>query len=162
MPYFAPSLADQPFDVIAGRLADEIAAAEPRLRAIDDHVASEPRAPGKWSRKEILGHLIDSAANNHQRFVRAQDGDELHDAGYAQQVWVASQSYASRDWADLVDFWCAYNRHLVHVIDAIADVHRDTPVRIAAEPPVPLSFVVLDYVGHIQHHLGQIFEENPS
>ena len=162
MPYFSPTLTDQPFGAIAVRLADEITAAEPRLRAIDDHRASMPRAPGKWSRKEILGHLIDSAANNHQRFVRAQAVDELTDPGYAQQHWVASQGYATRDWTDLIELWCAYNRHLVHVIDAIPESRRDTLVHIAGDPTVSLGFVALDYVGHIQHHLGQIFDRNPS
>jgi hypothetical protein len=162
MPYFSPSVASQSFSTIASRLAEEIAAAEPHLRAIDDRQAAPPRAAGKWSRKEILGHLIDSAANNHQRFVRGQAADELHDPGYAQRQWVASQGYASRDWTDLVDLWCAYNRHLVHVIAAVPESRRDTLVRIAADPPVSLSFVALDYVGHIQHHPAQIFDRTPA
>jgi hypothetical protein len=49
----------------------------PRLRAIPEEKASAPRAPGKWSAKQVMGHLIDSAFNNHQRFVRAQLSSSL-------------------------------------------------------------------------------------
>jgi hypothetical protein len=157
MPYFSPSLVGTPFAGIAKRLADDIATAEPRLRAIAEDRASRPVAPGKWSPKQILGHLIDSASNNHQRFVRAQLVEELRDPGYAQEGWVASQRYAERRWVDLVDLWCAYNRHLVHVIGAIPESRRDVPLAIGGDAPVTLSFVALDYVGHIQHHLNQMF-----
>jgi hypothetical protein len=57
-------------------------------------VALKP-APDRWSKKEILGHLIDSAANNHQRFVRAQGTPRLEFPGYEQEFWVATQAYAS-------------------------------------------------------------------
>src|SRR5262245_16460863 len=72
MQYFDNALADQTFRVIASRLQTEVDGAQRRLDTITDEQAGAPRAAGKWSRKQILGHLIDSAANNHQRFVRAQ------------------------------------------------------------------------------------------
>src|SRR5580700_1612062 len=71
---------------------------------------------GKWSRKEILGHLIDSAANNHQRFVRGQLDRELITPGYAQEQWVETERFNDREWNELVQFWIAYNRHLLHLI----------------------------------------------
>jgi hypothetical protein len=117
MPYIPASLVDKPFAAIAKALADDIAAAEPRLRALGEQQASQPRGAGKWTSKQILGHLVDSAANNHQRFVRAQAVATLEDPGYAQEHWVSSQRYGERPWSELV---------------------------------------AVDYVGHIQHHLGQI------
>ena len=160
MPYFDESLADQPFTVIASRLTAEIDDAQSRLPAITDERASQRRPGNKWSRKQILGHLIDSAANNHQRFIRAQEVSHLRLPGYAQEHWVASQRYAERRWSELIELWCAYNRHLAHVIADVPESVRDTPCEIGDSPVVTLSYVALDYVGHIQHHLRQIFERS--
>src|SRR5581483_11097823 len=76
--------------------------------------ADAGRSPGrdKWSRKQILGHLIDSAANNHQRFIRMQLTPDLRFPGYEQNDWVRLNHYAKRPWKELVTLWAAYNRHL--------------------------------------------------
>jgi len=157
MPYFDPSHSEEAFARIAARLRSDIDTAEPRLRAISEERASAPRAGRAWSRKQILGHLIDSAANNHQRLVRGQNEPVVRVPNYAQEHWVASQKYGDRTWHDLVDLWCGYKRHLAHVIAAITESRRSIPVEIGADPSVTLSWVALDYVGHTQHHLGQIF-----
>jgi hypothetical protein len=159
MAYFDPSLSDEPFAQTGARLRWDLDAAEPRLRALNDARASAPRAGGKWSRKQILGHLIDSAANNHHRFVRGQNETVVRIPNYAQEHWVASQRYGERPWHDLIALWCAYNRHLAHVIAGMPESCRNVSVQVGTDPPATLSWVALDYVGHIQHHLAQIFEE---
>ena len=93
----------------------------PRLRALADARASSSLVPAKWSPKQILGHVIDSAANNHQRFVRVQAESDLNLPGYAQDFWVDTQRYSDRAWSDLIDLWASYNRHLAHVITHIAE-----------------------------------------
>ena len=156
MQYFDEALRNETFRQMATRLRAEVATATPSLRAVSEEAADTPIAAGKWAPKEILGHLIDSAANNHQRFVRAEEGETLRLPGYAQDRWVDSQGYAARAWADLVDFWAAYNHHLAHVLDRVSESRRDVPCEIGGGPPVSLSFVALDYIGHLQHHLRQI------
>lgn len=162
MPYFDPSLSDQTFAGIAERLLSVLSAVEPRLRSLNEARASAPRAAGKWSPKQILGHLIDSAANNHHRFVRGQSEAVVRMPSYAQEHWVASQRHGQRPWNDLVELWHSYNRHLAHVIAGIPESRRSVPVEIGADPPVTLSWVAMDYVGHIQHHLRQILDEGAT
>ena len=143
---------------VANDLAGAVDAAAPELRAIDDAVASRKLKPDVWSVKEILGHLVDSASNNHQRFVRAPLGGELTFPGYEQNGWVASQDYQTKPWRDLVDLWVLYNHHLAHVIRRIPDAAANVRCRIGADEPITLSSLAQDYLGHLRHHLEQIRE----
>jgi hypothetical protein len=127
-----------------------------RLGAITEGQSSEPRIEGKWCAKEILGHLIDSASNNHQRFVRAQLAAEYEGPTYTQNEWVAAQAYKTEPWANLVDLWTSYNRHLLHVIQAMDRGTLGHPCRIGGGDPVTLEFVVTDYLHHMENHLKQI------
>ena len=137
-----------------------------RLLAFSDADAGRSPAPGKWSKKEIIGHLIDSAANNHARFVRAQLQDELVFLGYDQDAWVRLQRYQDRSWTDLVRLWQAYNYHIALVM-ASADPHAVMRPRLShnlhelAWQPVPpteaatLDYFMRDYVAHLEHHVRQ-------
>src|SRR5580700_8958249 len=117
---------------------------------------TETRHEGHWSRKEILGHLIDSAANNHQRFVRGQLERELITPSYAQKEWVETERFQDREWSDLIQFWLAYNRHLLHIMSHAAPDRLDSIIRIGENDAVSLEFVMIDYVSHMRHHLEQL------
>jgi hypothetical protein len=134
------------FSTLLDLAAAQLPAVTDTATQIDDH----------WSPKQILGHLIDSAANNHQCFVRGQLQRELITPGYAQREWVATERFNDREWNDLVQFWLAYNRHLLHIMSHAAPDRLDSIIRIGENDAVSLEFVMIDYVSHMRHHLEQL------
>src|ERR1700735_4845297 len=127
--------------------------AEPGLRQIPESESMRPALPGGWSRKQLIGHLIDSASNNHQRFVRALLADSLEFPRYDQDGNVRVQAVQEADWLLLVSLWASYNRYLAHVIARIPPGKLDTVCRIGAYEPVTLEFLAEDYLVHLLHHL---------
>ena len=127
-----------------------------RFENLDEARATQKPGPDKWSRKEILGHLLDSAANNHQRFVRAQYTSELSNLSYQQNDWVNIQQYNSRSWKELLIFWKSYNDHLAHIIKKMPLASLDVPYKLGSGEQVTIGYIVVDYLGHMQHHIRQI------
>ena len=123
----------------------------------DAHATERWRGPGTWSRKEILGHLVDSAANNHQRFVRAAIDGEYSGPGYQQEDWNATGCYQTFRWSTLLTLWTSYNLLLAHVLENLPPEKASAVCLIAENPPVILQFLAEDYVAHMKHHLDQIF-----
>jgi hypothetical protein len=130
------------------------------LRALTEAQATAPRGPGKWCPKEELGHLIDSASNNHLRFVGGAIGLEFHGEGYAQDDWVRLHGYTRLAWAQIVNLWFEYNRLLTALVENIADEKLSTPCFLSSDPPVTLGFVIEDYVMHMQHHIDQLLRRD--
>jgi hypothetical protein len=128
------------------------------LMAADARAAERRPRPDGWSAKEVLGHLIDSAANNHQRFVRAQQGDRLQLPGYEQNHWVTSQGYQDADWPHLVTLWTHLNLHLADVMARIPPASYSVPCVIGDSQPMTLESIVVDYLRHLNHHMAQIRE----
>ena len=155
--------------ITAAALLTAVDDAVPRLTSVGNEQSAQFPAPGKWSPREIIGHLIDSAQNNHGRFVRAQLSPDLVFPGYAQDEWVRLQGYGERDWGELIALWAAYNRHLVHVIARVSADAAAGPRRVhnldkiafhsvSPHTPTTLAFFMADYVTHLKHHLQQIWD----
>jgi hypothetical protein len=130
--------------------------AEPILRRVSAEESRVPVLHGGWSRKQVLGHLIDSASNNHQRFVRASLQDSLEFPGYDQNGWARVEAAEDADWSLLVALWANYNRYLAHVIAHLPPAKLGVPCRIGGSDPVTLQFLAEDYLTHMVHHLRQV------
>ena len=127
-----------------------------RLRQIDAATASKRPAPGKWSKKEILGHLIDSAANNHQRFVRLQLTPRIDLPGYDGDEWVRVQRYQDQSWHEIIELWQAYNAQLSSIIRHVNPEALRHVWHTPDGTDLDLEFIMRDYVVHLRHHLDQI------
>ena len=153
-----------PFSPIASDLGRTVAQAKVRLLELDNADTSARPSENKWAKKEILGHLLDSASNNHQRFVRAALQGNLTFPGYEQNALVELGHYTEIDWNFLVDFWAAYNRFLAHVINNLPAEAAKVTCNIGDNAPATLEWIASDYVAHLKHHLnqilGQAFETN--
>lgn len=146
---------------LSENLIDIILRVEPLLLGIDEPAASMRPGPGKWSKKEILGHLLDSAGNNQQKFVRTQlaPGGHLDLTGYAQDDWVLVQHYQSAEWPQLVAFWKHYNLQLAHTIRHCPPEKHANTISIEGAGPFRLDFIMADYVEHLKHHLRAIIPQ---
>jgi len=148
-----------------------IESASEKLRRIDEAQSEKPRAEDHWSSKQIIGHLIDSATNNHARFVLGQLKDDLVFPGYDQDGWVRTNHYQERSWSQLIELWRAYNLHLHHLMSHADQTKLNTPCTlhtlqeiafktVPKSEPVTLEYLMKDYVDHLKHHLAQILGTN--
>ena len=138
------------------KLSHVVQSAEPILRRVSEAESSKPVLKGGWSRKQVIGHLIDSASNNHQRFVRAALQGSLDFPRYDQDGCVRLQAIESAPWPLLLALWKDYNLYLAHVIAHLPASQLEAPCRIGGAGPVTLKFLAEDYLVHLLHHLGQI------
>jgi len=143
-----PSLLDP--SELSDRLSATIRAAVPWLVTLSDADASRPQREDKWSTKEVLGHLTDSAVNNLGRIIRMQIAPEAL-PGYAQESWVQLQHYREREWSEALGLWFALNEHLVWVIRHIPQSSLSIQ-GIVSGTPLTLGFLIEDYIAHMEHH----------
>jgi len=145
-----------PFAPVATDLGRTVAQAKPLLAKLTNADSTARPSPKKWSKKEILGHLMDSATNNHQRFVRATLQGSLTFPGYDQEPLVDLQKFSEMDWSFLVDLWASYNRFIAHVLSVLPADAGKIMCYVGNNPPATLEWIAQDYVEHLKHHLNQI------
>ena len=140
---------------ISKHLSDMVTVSSETMKKMSEQDWAFRTAPGKWSKKEILGHLIDSAANNHQRFVRAQY-DNKTKVVYDGDKWVSIQKHNDAPIQNLIGMWAFYNYHLSHVIASIPNEKYSALFDSGENELKSLEWLVQDYVHHLVHHLKQI------
>jgi len=141
---------------LGAELARLVDYTEASLATVSDADSQVPLRPGGWSRKQLIGHLIDSASNNHQRFVRAALQGSLEFPGYDQDGCIRVEAVQGAPWAVLVALWASYNRYLAHILEHLPEDAQQSPCRIGSAEPVTLEFLAVDYLRHLVHHLQQM------
>lgn len=125
------------------------------LAKIEESDFSHKPAPGKWSKKEILGHLVDSATNNHQRFIRGQY-ENKPTIGYDQNQWNNLNYYNQINSDQLIKFWTLYNKHLLELLKRIPEENLKKECLYLDGTAHTIAWLAEDYVVHQEHHLRQI------
>jgi hypothetical protein len=138
---------------LAVRFRNEVNALSRSLLSVNPVLADVPWRPNGWTCKQIVGHLLDSAANNRQRFVRAALDGTYAGPGYEQDAWVALHGYSEQAWETLLRWWQAEHEMLAALVDRIPAERLQSPCRIDDDEPATLQFIVEDYVAHQRHHL---------
>ena len=155
-----------PSDYVA-LLRHSVRQAVPLLGALTPAEAIVRPAPDKWSPVEVIGHLVDSASNNHRRFVVAAVHEDLVFPGYDQEAWVATQRYRAASWPAVIELWAQFNMHLAHVMAVTPievrlrdrtrhNLHEISWRPVAATEPATLAYFMADYVAHLRHHVAQV------
>jgi hypothetical protein len=134
----------------------ELNAVRAALREVPPELAETPWRAGGWTRKQVVGHMVDSAANNRQRFVRASIEGRYAGPKYAQDAWVAAHGYTRQAWETLLRWWEVQHEILASVVDEIAEERLDSGCVVGEDAPVTLRFLIEDYVTHQRWHLAQI------
>jgi hypothetical protein len=151
----------------AAELRETVERAAKVLHQMSDEESQRSPRPGKWCPREVIGHLVDSASNNHQRFVRAQFKDDLLFDGYEQDAWVSLQRYRDAPWNELIDLWRFFNLHIARIMQvapnderlrkrAQHNLHEIAWTPLSRDDSATLDYFMSDYVGHLKHHLAQI------
>jgi hypothetical protein len=126
------------------------------LVSVPEALADVPWREGGWTRKQIVGHLLDSATNNRQRFVRAASEGSYEGPRYAQDAWVAAHGYAEQTWETLLGWWEAEHEILMAIVDRIPAERLNVMCVLGGEPPVTLRFLIEDYITHQRWHIKQL------
>ncbi len=142
--------------MVMDRFEAVVTVAAEQLRTFNAQLVTEREKPGAWTKKEELGHLIDSAINNYQRVIRIQREDAPALPGYEQDAWVERQGYNERDWQELISLWVGLNQHMLSAARRVPASALARSCTIGKSQPMTLEFVIEDYVDHMVHHLQHI------
>jgi DinB superfamily len=145
-------------DGVAEQFRRELGLLQARLQRLNPELADTPWRRGGWTRKQILGHLLDSAANNRQRFVRAAADGGYRGPQYAQNAWVAAHGYAEQDWDTLLRWWQVEHEILAAVVDRIPEDRLGVECVVGDNPAVTLRFLIEDYLEHQRWHFSQLID----
>jgi DinB superfamily len=137
---------------LSERLVAVLRGAMPWLLTLSEGEASVPKREGKWSAKQVIGHLIDSAVNNTARMIRMQIESCPSLSGYEQMDWVRLQHYGEREWSQVLGLWFALNEQVAWMVGHVEPSSLANSGEVEGET-VTLGFLIADYVAHMEHHL---------
>jgi hypothetical protein len=145
---------------ITGEILDVINQWEPKLSSLPEDVISERRNSQNRTIKEILGHLVDSASNNHQRMVRLQYNPMLDFPDYQQDndLWIRLQDYQHAEWHDLTGLWKYYNLHIIRVMRSVNQESLSHTWENFQGNTITLQQMIEGYIEHTHLHLNEIQE----
>jgi len=147
---------------MAVRLEILLEEAKHDLFCMDERMTTECEPGQKWNRKQVLGHLVDSALNHHQRVVMSIQEDRVAIASYDQDFWVNVNAYKDRSWEEIISLWMKLNRFLIEIIRYIPADKLSNKLTVGVETEVTMSTLIDDYIRHVRHHLARVVRTGGS
>ncbi|MEP5365853.1 MAG: DinB family protein [Reichenbachiella sp.] len=141
-------------ETLAKQLTQIIKQSQVQFESISEKDWNNKPSPEKWSKKEVLGHLADSAMNNIHRFIRIKQGDQTN-IWYDQNFWVKASDYEHQDLESVKMLWKSLNLQIARVWENLGDTDLQKTIPVKDESPT-LQFLMEDYIDHLNHHLKQI------
>lgn len=141
-------------EALAQQLTEIVESSLQKFSSISEEDWNSKPLPEKWSKKEVLGHLADSAINNINRFIRIQHGDQTN-LYYDQNFWVKASDYEHQDLESVKTLWYSLNLQIARVWKKTWDADLERTIPVKDETPT-LKFLMEDYIDHLNHHLKQI------
>ena len=140
---------------LAGQLQATVSGAMAWLKNISEAEAAKPKREGKWSAKQVIGHLTDSAINNLVRVIRMQIAHDARLAGYEQEQWVNLHHYGEREWTKVLELWATLNEQFAWTVAHIEKAKLANRGEVEGSE-LTLGFLIEDYIAHMEHHLRSI------
>jgi hypothetical protein len=123
---------------------------------IDSSVLEEKK-PGKWSRKEVIGHLVDSAIHNLVRFTEIHYVEKPYrHRPYNQNDLVNLNQYQAKEINELTQLWFSLNKQILQIMKSVSEEALDYKIILSDNSVIDLRFMMTDYVEHLEHHINQI------
>lgn len=141
---------------LARQFRSAVEALSAELSNVPASLAGVPWREGGWTRRQVLGHLLDSATNNRQRFVRAAIHGSYSGPSYEQESWVEAHGYGEQSWETLLRWWRAEHEILMAVVDRIPQKRLAATCQVGENDPVTLGFLITDYLRHLRGHFDQL------
>jgi hypothetical protein len=148
-------------NTVAKQINELLKTVPQKIKSIPENKLSEKPSPDKWSKKEILGHLCDSAMNNIARVIRSQyDELPLPIVSYHQMEWVSLNGYQTMHIDEIINLWSALNRRLSHALSSIPDEKLNKMCVLASGEKISIGKLMEeDYIKHLEHHMSRILEK---
>jgi len=151
-------------------LKDIIEEVYPVFERMSSAQFSEKPSENKWSPKEIVGHLVDSAFNNHRRIIKAESQEDLLFEGYDQDEWVARNNYQNRSKKDILELWRISNLHFGESVYSLSKEKLNHKTKVHSYfgwSMIPFEegkeesivYLIADFVYHTEHHIVQILPD---
>jgi hypothetical protein len=146
---------------VVNELRSVVEAYSQKFYQISDSDFSAKLNPVKWSKKEVIGHLVDSAQNNLRRFIVGQY-DHQPNIIYQQDFWVQANNYQHAKKDDVIELWRLINNQIAAILTSMPKENYTKICNTGKETPElhTIEWLASDYVRHLKHHINQVIPKS--
>ena len=156
-PFYHGYIDQVPGEQIGEYLASQLREVEQLLAPLDDAAARFRYAPGKWSVKEVLGHLCDAERIFAYRLLRIARADTTPLPGFDEDAYVPPAEFDARPMGDLVREFQAVRASTIALVEGLPSAGWQRRGQ-ASGKAISSRAIAYIMVGHVTHHLAVLRE----